>query len=198
MVEKRLSKISATEQAFNETTPYYNNALRSSGYKMTLKYNPDKIPDNMEKDNENLIMISNEDRQQIANGHRQKEMKEKDSMEKHNSLLYNSQKNMNDKEDLAYSENAKQKQNKRKKKRRRNIIWFNPPYNTSVTTNIGKQFLKLIDIHFPKDRKDKLYKIFNRHLVKLSYSCTPNMKTIVTAHNTKILKKHTAANNHED
>ena len=77
-------------------------------------------------------------------------------MEKHNSLLYTCHKTTNDNEDLANSENTNQKQNKQKKKRRRNIIWFNPPYNTSVTTNIGKQFLKLIDIHFPKDRKDKL------------------------------------------
>ena len=73
-------------------------------------------------------------------------------------------------------------------KRRKNAIWFYPPYNTSVTTDIGNQFLKLIYIHFPKDRLDKLHKIFNRHLVKLSYSCTPNMKTRVTAQNAKRLK----------
>ena len=122
MVVKRLSKISANEQAFNETIPYYNNALKSSRHKMALKYKPDNNPDNIEKDNDKLITISNEDKQWIANGQRQKEMKEKNLMEKHNSLLYTCQKNTNDKEDLANSENTNQKQNKQKKKRRRNII----------------------------------------------------------------------------
>ena len=31
-----------------------------------------------------------------------------------------------------------------RKNRKRKILWFNPPYNASVTTNIGTQFLNLI------------------------------------------------------
>ena len=78
---------------------------------------------------------------------------------------------------------------KKSRKRKRDILWYNPPFNAAVTTNIGKRFLGLIDTHFPKSRPDKLYKIFNRHLIKLSYSCTPNIKSIITAHNTKTLAK---------
>ena len=55
-----------------------------------------------------------------------------------------------------------------KKIRQRKIIWFNPPYNVKVETNIGKMFLKLIDKHFPNS--NKFHKIFNRNSVKVSYS----------------------------
>ena len=48
-----------------------------------------------------------------------------------------------------------------KKVRQRTIIWFNPPYNVNVETNIGKTFLELIDKHFPKTNKFR--KIFNRN-----------------------------------
>ena len=37
----------------------------------------------------------------------------------------------------------------RKRNRKRNIIWFNPPYSKSVTTNVSKYFLKLLDKHYP-------------------------------------------------
>ena len=89
---------------------------------MTLKYKPDNNPDNNEKDNDKLIIISNEERQRIASGQRQKEMKEKDHMEKRNSLLYTCHKTTNDNEDLANRENANQKQNKQQKKKKKNMI----------------------------------------------------------------------------
>ena len=56
-----------------------------------------------------------------------------------------------------------------KRKRKRNILWFNPPYNKSVQTNIGRIFLNLINKHFPNS--GKLHKIFNKNTLKLSYSC---------------------------
>ena len=73
------------------------------------------------------------------------------------------------------------------------MVWYNPPYNAAVTTNIGRAFLQLIDKHFPqnKTRKDKLEKVVNRHYLKLSYSCPPNIKAIITGHNNKILNKKT-------
>ena len=40
------------------------------------------------------------------------------------------------------------KQNSRNRKR--DIVWFNPPYSTSVKTNVGAKFLQLVDKHFPK------------------------------------------------
>ena len=31
----------------------------------------------------------------------------------------------------------------------RNTIWYNPPFNKNVRTNIAHDFLQLIDKHFP-------------------------------------------------
>ena len=72
-----------------------------------------------------------------------------------------------------------------KKSRKRNISWFNPPYNSTVKTNIGAEFLKLLDKCFPPSHP--LRKIINRNTVKLSYSCTPNMEAIISSKNSKIL-----------
>ena len=55
----------------------------------------------------------------------------------------------------------------KKRSRRRKIIWFNPPFNKNVSSNIAKIFLQLLDKHFSKDKK--LHKLFNRHNVKVSY-----------------------------
>ena len=73
-----------------------------------------------------------------------------------------------------------------KRPRKRNIIWFNPPYDLSVKTNIGKEFLRIITKCFPPS--NKLYKIFNRSTVKLSYSCMPNMKAMIDGNNKKLLE----------
>ena len=72
-----------------------------------------------------------------------------------------------------------------RKKRTRNILWFTPPYNQAVTTNLGACFLKLLEKHFPKG--NPLHPILNRNTVKLSYSCTKNIKRTIQAHNTKLL-----------
>ena len=74
-----------------------------------------------------------------------------------------------------------------KRNRSRNIIWFNPPYNRNVKSNIGRQFLRLIDQSFPVGHK--LRKIFNRNTLKLSYSCMPNVTQIISGHNKTILRK---------
>ena len=76
--------------------------------------------------------------------------------------------------------------------RKRNIIWYNPPYNAAITTNFGRTFLSLISKHFP--RTCKLYKILNRNTIKLSYCCTSNMGNIIKSHNNKILKATTKEN----
>ena len=54
---------------------------------------------------------------------------------------------------------------KKKKNRRRPEIWFNPSYSLNVSTNVGKEFLKLVDKHFPKG--SPLHKILNRNTVKV-------------------------------
>lgn len=71
-----------------------------------------------------------------------------------------------------------------RKNRKRNIIWYNPPYSKNVKSNIGKQFLKLVNKHF--DKNHKYHKIFNKNNVKISYSCMDSMKKILNAHNKKI------------
>merc|ERR1712240_355341 len=90
-------------------------------------------------------------------------------------------------EDTAGPDQQEQQTRKRNRRRKRKVIWFNPPYNQLVTTSIGKKFLELIDTHFRSARQDQLQKIFNRHTIKLSYSCAPNMKSIIKAHNNKVL-----------
>ena len=39
--------------------------------------------------------------------------------------------------------------NTNKLQRKRKMIWFNPPYNKSVTTNVGRRFLNLVKKTFP-------------------------------------------------
>ena len=78
----------------------------------------------------------------------------------------------------------------RKWNHKRNIIWFNPPYNQAVENNIGREFLSLINQNFPPHHKYR--KIFNRNNVKLSYSCTSNIKAIISNHNKKILNEQKA------
>ena len=73
----------------------------------------------------------------------------------------------------------------RNKKKSRQVTWFNPPFNAAVTTDIGKQFLKLVDKHFHKNHP--LGKLLNRNTVKISYSCTKNIKSIISSHNAKVM-----------
>ena len=74
-----------------------------------------------------------------------------------------------------------------RKNRQRNVIWFNPPYSMNVQTNIGREFLKLVIKHFPKNHRYS--KIFNKNNIKVNYSCTDNLQTIITEkHNRKILE----------
>ena len=80
-------------------------------------------------------------------------------------------------------------QNNVRRKRQRKIIWFNPPFNLDVSTNLAKIFLNLIEKQFP--RSSKLHKIFNKNTVKVSYSCTQNMSQIIKGHNKKIVQKET-------
>ncbi len=76
---------------------------------------------------------------------------------------------------------------KEKRKGTRNIIWFNPPYSETVRTNVARDFLRLIDKHFPKT--SPLHKIFNRNTIKVSYSCMNNVKSVISRHNKRVLKE---------
>ena len=73
------------------------------------------------------------------------------------------------------------------KTRRRKVVYFHPPFCSSVRTNVGRLFRNLVKKHFHPEHR--LYKIINKNTVKLSYSCMPSMKTIISAHNKKILRE---------
>ena len=72
--------------------------------------------------------------------------------------------------------------------RRKRAIYFNAPFCTSVKTNIGREFFKILDRNFMTDHR--YYKLFNRKTVKLSYSCMPNLKAIIQGHNRKLLENN--------
>ena len=76
---------------------------------------------------------------------------------------------------------------KQKRNCSHNIIWFNPPFNKNVSTNVAKRFLNLLDQHFPKSKK--LHAIFNKNTVKVSYSCTQNMSSMIKSHNKRVINK---------
>ena len=83
--------------------------------------------------------------------------------------------------------NPRNEQNKTKKKRnKKNVTWFNPPFSLNVATNVGREFLRLIDKHFPPGHP--LQPVINRQTVKVGYRCLPNMGAQVSKHNSKILK----------
>ena len=58
-------------------------------------------------------------------------------------------------------------QTKPSRNRKQKMVWFNPPYNAQVKTNIGKVLLKLARKHFQNHHRCK--KIFNTNSIKLSY-----------------------------
>ena len=74
---------------------------------------------------------------------------------------------------------------RKSKARKRKITWYNPPRDSNVKTNLGRKFLLIVDKCFPKNHP--LNKIFNRHTLKLSYSCMPNMKAVISSHNKNML-----------
>ena len=80
------------------------------------------------------------------------------------------------------------------KNRKRKVIWFNPPFCKLVNIDVGKYFLRLIDKHFKQD--NILHKIFNRKILKISYSCTKNISQIINSHNNEIINEfHNRVNN---
>ena len=88
-------------------------------------------------------------------------------------------------EKLVYNkENTTSNEQDEKKKRKRKVIWFNLTYSSTVKTNVGNLFLKLVKQYFPKGHK--LHTIFNKNAIKVSYSCLKNMGSVLSRHNKKI------------
>ena len=76
-----------------------------------------------------------------------------------------------------YEIKFKSEDEKKKRSRKRKTIWFNLPYCKSVRTNIGKKFLQIVNKYFGDSSKFKKY--LNKNNIKLSYSCLPNIETII-------------------
>ena len=88
---------------------------------------------------------------------------------------------------LKFNPRSNGESNKAKKnKNRHNVTWFNPPYSMDVATNVGKEFLRLIDLHFPPGHV--LHSVINRSTVKIGYRCLPNMGAQISKHNNKLLR----------
>ena len=85
--------------------------------------------------------------------------------------------------DLKYTNNKLEKQ----KTQKQNIMWFNPPFSKSVSTNISKTFLQLITKDFP--RSHKLHEVFDCNTVQVTYICMKNMWKIIKGHNKKVTPK---------
>ena len=88
---------------------------------------------------------------------------------------------------LTYSSPTLTQSNR--KGRKRKVIWFNPPYNSCVSSKIGSKFLRTLDQCFPAG--SRLHKIFNRNYVKVSYSCTANVQQAIHRHNLKSARNTT-------
>ena len=92
----------------------------------------------------------------------------------------------NNNDDDEDDENNNNNENRRKKrKRNRNLTYFTPPFSNTVKTKVGQEFLKIVDTAFPPE--NPLHKKLNRHNMKMSYSCMPNMKVKISRHNAQRL-----------
>ena len=164
-IEQRLSNHSCDKKSFKKAIPEYQQALLQSGYREKLKFQPSNNNKNIKSTNSTISTTNT-----ISNTTINKN---------NNSNTYNEVDNNHN------NNNDNNNNNNKSRTRKRKIIWFNPPFNKAVTTNIGKEFLKLIDKHFHPSHT--FHQIFNRNTIKISYSCTQNMKTIINRHNKNII-----------
>ena len=67
------------------------------------------------------------------------------------------------------------------------MIWSNPRFSKSVSTNVAKAFFQMVTKHFPGSHK--LHKIFHRNTVQVSYNCMNNMSKIIKGHHKKVISK---------
>ena len=76
---------------------------------------------------------------------------------------------------------------KRKRKRYKRIFYFTPPFEMTVATNIGKEFIGLVKEEFPPGHP--YHSVLNEHTVKFSYSVLPSLMKKINHHNAKIAKE---------
>ena len=61
----------------------------------------------------------------------------------------------------------------------------------NAKTNVAQRFLRIVVKDFPKT--SRLHKIFNRNSGKVSYSCMPNVKSIISNYNRRIFTSNTTS-----
>ena len=62
-----------------------------------------------------------------------------------------------------------------------------PPYSIHLKTNVGNEFLLLVDTAFPPS--SPLHKLFNIHTLKIIYRYRPNVAKAIFRHNKGLLPK---------
>ena len=164
-ISNRISKLSANEEIFKQNEEYYNEALRRAGYEDKIEY----------LDNERMRLKDDPGRERLNMGMIKDDVKNRKQRENKMGTI------------SGKHEYKKPEPNIKKKSRKRKIVWFNPPYNSNVMSNITKNFFALLDSNFPK--KHKYSSIINRHTVKLSYSTTPNLEKIIAGINGSKIRK---------
>ena len=88
---------------------------------------------------------------------------------------------------FTYQKINLEKEPSKRKNRKKNVLWYNPPFNKNVKTKIGEEFLKILDKCFPKSHP--LAKVLNRHLVKVSFCCMANMSQIISRSNKRKIQE---------
>ncbi len=124
MISRRVASISSNREVFDAAKPYYEDALRRSGYEPNMSYS---------------------------------------------------------------TEAGRAPPARARRNRKRKILWFNPPFSSTVTTNVGRNFLSLVEKHFPQT--NPLHKILNLNSVKVSYSCMANLEMIIKSRNKQLLSQ---------
>ena len=82
-----------------------------------------------------------------------------------------------------YRKGAEAGERSKKRKRKRKLLFFNPPFNLAVKTNVGMKFFQIVDRVF---KKSALGCIFNRKTMRVSYCTTRNMARVISGHNGKL------------
>ena len=79
-----------------------------------------------------------------------------------------------------------------RRNRARKITWFTPPFNIAARCDMNRLFQRIIANAFPPGH-EYLNKLFNTRNLKLSYSTTPNLGSIINSHNSYIMKNYKTA-----
>ena len=75
-----------------------------------------------------------------------------------------------------------------RKKLKRKTIWFTSSYSSTIKSNVGKPFLKLVKQHLPKGLNLNYIK-FNKNTIKVSSRCLKKMGSVLSRQNSKTLSR---------